>query len=95
MAPIRRLVLDVLKPHEPSLTDLTQRLGDVDGVTGCTTTLVEIDQKVTNVTVTLEGDAIDEDAVTEVVQSHGGTIHSVDEVAAGEELIEPRRPARE
>ncbi|QCC52372.1 DUF211 domain-containing protein [Halapricum salinum] len=88
MAPIRRLVLDVLKPHEPSLTDLGRRIADVDGVRGCNCGLVEIDKKVINVKLTVEGDGIDEDGVVEVIESHGGTIHSVDEVATGEELIE-------
>ncbi|MFB6189268.1 MAG: DUF211 domain-containing protein [Halapricum sp.] len=88
MAPIRRLVLDVLKPHEPSQTDLTRRVADVDGVRGSNCTLVEIDQKVTNLKLTIEGDGIDEEGVREVVENHGGSIHSVDEVACGEELVE-------
>lgn len=46
MAPIRRLVLDVLKPHSPS--------------------------------------------TVEVVRDLGGTVHSVDEVVAGETLVEYR-----
>jgi len=88
MAPIRRLVLDVLKPHDPPVTDLTERVADVDGVRGSNCTLVEIDRKVTNVKLTIEGDGIDEDGVTEVIEAHGGTVHSIDEVACGEELIE-------
>lgn len=95
MAPIRRLVLDVLKPHEPPVSELTRRIADVEGVTGTNCTLVEIDQKVTNLTVTIEGEAIDEEGVREVIESHGASIHSVDEVAAGEELIEPSQPAQE
>ena len=88
MAPIRRLVLDVLKPHDPPVTEVAKRLAGLDGVEGTNITLVEIDQKVTNLKVTIEGAAIEYDAVTEVVEAQGASIHSVDEVACGDSLVE-------
>jgi hypothetical protein len=88
MAPIRRLVLDVLKPHDPPQTELTRRLADVDGVRGVNCTLIEIDQKVTTLKLTIEGNEVDEDGVREVLESHGASVHSIDEVACGDELIE-------
>lgn len=88
MAPIRRLVLDVLKPHDPPLTDIAASLAALDGVDGVNISLVEIDQKVTNLKVTIEGANIDDDAVKTVVENHGGSVHSVDEVACGERLVE-------
>ena len=88
MAPIRRVVLDVLKPHEPPLTDIATRLAAIDGVLGTNATLVEIDRKVTNVKLTIEGNDVDYEAVKQTIEQEGGSIHSVDEVACGEELIE-------
>lgn len=53
MAPVRRLVIDVLKPHDPPLLEFAKRVGDVEGV--------------------------------------DGAVHSVDQVACGERVVEDRR----
>lgn len=88
MAPIRRLVFDVLKPHEPATIDLAGRVADTEGVTGVNATLLEIDKEVQNLKLTVEGDAIDYDTVEAVIEDSGGSIHSIDQVACGEHLVE-------
>ena len=88
MSKVRRLVLDVLKPHQPTMLVLADKLGDLDGVHGVDITLFEIDNKVENIKITLEGDDIDYQEVQEVVQDAGGSIHSIDKVSTGKELIE-------
>lgn len=90
MATIRRLVIDVLKPHEPTLLRFSRRVSEVDGVEGVNTTLLELDQEVQNVKVTLEGPDLDYDRVEDAVEGIGGTVHSVDEVACGEYVVESR-----
>jgi hypothetical protein len=91
MAPVRRLVLDVLKPHDPSLVVFTEHLADLDGIEGVTSSLIELDKEVQNVKLTLEGEQLDLDAVTEAVEELSGTVHSVDVVACGERVIEDRQ----
>ncbi len=49
MANIRRLVLDVLKPHSPNLVDLATQIADIEGIVGVDISLIEMDQKVENV----------------------------------------------
>jgi hypothetical protein len=88
MAPIRRLVLDVLKPHDPGPVAVARAVSDLDGVSGVNATLIETDRKVENLKLTVEGGAVDDDAVRAEVERLGGTVHSVDEVACGEELVE-------
>ena len=83
MAPVRRLVVDVLKPHDPSIREFTQRVAEVDAVDAVSTTLIELDQEVQNVEVTIEGEAIDYDAVAKAVETLGGSVHSVDNVVCG------------
>jgi uncharacterized protein len=85
---IRRLVLDVLKPHQPTMLTLADRLGDLEGVVGVDLTLLEIDSKVENIKVTLEGDDVDFQAVAEVIQDAGGSVHSIDKVSTGRQLID-------
>lgn len=88
MAKIRRLVLDALKPHEPTILDLAKRLADLEGVTAVNANIFEIDLRVENVKITLEGENISYEAVERVVRDLAGTIHSIDEVVAGSEIIE-------
>ena len=90
MAPVRRLVVDVLKPHDPPLLEFAKRLGDVDSVQGVSASLIELDNEVQNVKLTFEGEAVDFDAVEAAVERLGGTVHSVDQVACGERVVEDR-----
>jgi uncharacterized protein len=92
---VRRLVLDVLKPHQPTMLILADKLGDLEGVRGVDITLIEIDSKVENIKVTLEGDDIDFQAVAEFVQDAGASIHSIDKVSTGQELIEEADTAQD
>ncbi len=90
MAQIRRLVMDVLKPHKPDIVELTDKLADLDGVDGVNSSLIEVDEEVKNVKVTLEGEvAVDE--VRSLIDESGASIHSVDEVAAGNHLVDKVR----
>ncbi|MDY6769199.1 MAG: DUF211 domain-containing protein [Candidatus Nanohaloarchaea archaeon] len=88
MAPTRRIVLDVLKPHEPSMREIAGRVADVNGVSGANAILVEIDEDVENVKMTVVGDDIDYDAVEQEVEDMGGSVHSIDEIVCGEEMVE-------
>jgi uncharacterized protein len=88
MANIRRLVLDVLKPHSPNLVDLATQLADLEGIMGVDISLVEMDQKVENVKITCEGDSIDYELVERIVMQNGASIHSLDKVSAGTSMID-------
>ncbi|PTD93833.1 hypothetical protein C9439_05475 [archaeon SCG-AAA382B04] len=88
MPSIKRLVLDVLKPHKPDLIGLSESLCSINGVEGVNLSLYEVDQDTENIKVTIEGEGIDYSDVEEMIEGTGAVIHSVDEVAAGNRLIE-------
>lgn len=88
MAKLRRLVLDALKPHEPTILELAERLADLDGVNAVNANVIEIDLKVENVKVTIEGDNITYAEIEAVIEDLAGAIHSIDEVVAGSEIID-------
>ncbi|AFK20525.1 hypothetical protein E6P09_12505 [Haloferax mediterranei ATCC 33500] len=90
MAPIRRLVLDVLKPHSPSTVEFAREVAASTGVAGVNTTLLETDREVQNLRIIAEGEDIDVDEVERRIGDLGGTVHSIDEVVAGERLVEYR-----
>lgn len=88
---IRRLVLDVLKPHNPGIVELSNQLSELDGVDGINIVTYEIDQEVENVKIILGGEDISFETVKKKLESLGAAIHSVDEVAAGRKIIEEVR----
>jgi len=88
LANIRRVVLDVLKPHSPNVIELARQLADLMGVDGVDISLIEMDQKVENIKITCEGESIDYEKVEQVVKQSGASIHSLDKVSVGTSLIE-------
>jgi len=88
MPKIRRLVLDVLKPHKPTIVELSKRVSVTKGVFGVNCTLDEVDQETETVKITIEGDDISYNAVVKAIESAGGVVHSIDSVATGKKLID-------
>ena len=88
MGKVRRLVLDVLKPLEPTIIELAQQLSGLSGVEAVNISIYEIDRKVENAKITIEGDDILYESVVETIEENGGTVHSIDEVVAGKMIIE-------
>ena len=85
---IRRLVLDVLKPHNPSKIELSLKLSKLKGIDGVNIITIEIDKDVENVKIVLEGSDIKFRTIEKIIEDSGGAIHSIDEVATGKRLIE-------
>jgi hypothetical protein len=85
---IRRLVLDTLKPHDPTIIELAQFLSELPGVEAVNISIYEMDRKVENAKITIEGGDIDFDAIAGVIADNGGAIHSIDEVVAGRIIID-------
>ena len=85
---IKRLVLDVLKPHHPSIVELSARLSVLSGVSGVNLTLNEVDQETESIKITIEGNSIDYEMVQQAIAESGAVVHSVDSVSAGKKLVE-------
>jgi len=88
MANIRRLVLDTLKPHEPGIIEMAEELGDIVGIIAVNISIYELDRKVENAKITIEGENVPYIQVVKVIEEMGGSIHSVDEVVAGKKIID-------
>lgn len=95
---LRRLVLDVLKPHSPTLPEFATKLSSLPGVEGVNVTLIEIDKDTETVKVTVNG-SLDYAVIRSAIEEWGGVVHSVDEVTAGSlsfgEQPSPKRRPRE
>jgi len=87
--PIRRLALDVDKVVDrPDLISLARAIENVAGVEAVNVTVTEIDVETIGTDITVQGDDIDTDALFRAIERVGAVLHSVDEVVAGDVIIE-------
>jgi len=77
---VKKVVLDVLKPHQPPIPELASRLVACHGVERVDISLAEIDQNTESIKVLLEGGDVKIDTVKKCIEDMGATIHSIDEV---------------
>jgi|SRR3990172_5668047 len=85
---IKRLVLDVLKPHKPTIIEMSKRLSALKGVEGVSCRLDEVDRDTESVLITIEGGAVNYESVEDTLRELGAVIHSVDQVASGKRLVD-------
>ena len=80
MTKTRKLVLDVLKPHQPNALDFSSALADL-GTDYCVKLIVtEVDKNTESTIVTIEGADIHFDTIKEAIEKMGASVHSIDEV---------------
>lgn len=80
MVPIKKLVLDVLKPHQPNAIDFAVAIAKAGLDYHVQLTVFEVDKNTETVQVEIEGNAIDFAAIQSSIQEMGGSLHSIDEV---------------
>ena len=88
LSEIKRLILDVLKPHNPSIVDVSKRLSSLKGVSGVNCMLEEVDKETDSLKITIEGTDIDYKEVEKTLEMMGAVIHSIDGVSAGKKLVD-------
>jgi hypothetical protein len=80
MAKIKRVILDVLKPHQPSAIVFAKALADQGTQCKVKITVEEVDEKTESITLEIEGEDILFDAVVDTINELGGSLHSIDMV---------------
>ena len=80
MALLKKIVLDVLKPHQPNVLELSQALAAAGNDYRVRLTVIEVDEKTETIQIEIEGNAIYFEAVKSVIGSLGASLHSIDEV---------------
>ena len=80
MVSVKRVVLDVLKPHQPNALEFSRAIANVgDGYRVCLT-VVEIDENTETLQLEIEGNSVDLEAVERVITGMGASLHSIDQV---------------
>jgi len=77
---IKELVLDILKPYSPSLTEFALSLCNLEYVNIVDISLVEMNEKTESLKVVIHGVDIDFDGMKDYIGKKGASIQSVDNV---------------
>jgi len=80
MPAIKRIILDVLKPHQPNCLELAEAIASLSTDYQVALRVTAVDEKTENTEVEVCGKAIDFDGVKNAIMALGGTIHSIDAV---------------
>ena len=80
MPAIKRIVLDVLKPHHPNALDLADAIAALAPDYRVSLKVTAVDEKTESAEVTVEGSAIDFEGVKNAINAMGATVHSIDAV---------------
>lgn len=80
MIEVTRLVLDILKPHHPTILDFAKGIAAVNDEWKVTINLIEMDDQTQTLEAVIEGSDIDLEQITEAINEMGGSLHSVDSV---------------
>jgi hypothetical protein len=83
---VRKLVLDILKPHQPNALEFSQTLAAVGPDYRVHLTVLEVDESTDTLRVVLEGQTLDFDAILAAIDKMGGSLHSIDEVEVLSEI---------
>jgi hypothetical protein len=82
MATIRRIILDVLKPHHPNAYEFAMVLADLGNEYVVHLAVIEVDENTETVQLELKAPSIDFELVQAAIIEMGASLHSIDEVDA-------------
>lgn len=77
---VKKLVLDVLKPHQPNALEFCEAIASAGNDYRVHLTVLEVDEKTETLQITVEGNAIDSATLLARINELGGSLHSIDEV---------------
>lgn len=90
---VRRVVLDIDKAlKRPTVVELAEAIMRVAGVEGVNLFVNAIDMETMGLMVSVEGEDIDLEVLTAAIEAVGAVVHSMDELAVGDRIVEGARP---
>ena len=80
MPNLKRIVLDVLKPHHPNVLELSAVIAALGADYEVFVDVAEVDEKTETVVVDIQGNQLNFDQIEKSIRELGGTVHSIDKV---------------
>jgi len=81
MASVQRLVLDVLKPHQPNTLEFARTIAALGEDYRVNIRVVEVDEQTETLLVMIEGAGLDFERISAAISENGASLHSIDEVS--------------
>ena len=85
MVKVKKLILDILKPHQPNALEFSQVIAAAGDDYHVHVTVLEVDERTESLQLVIEGSNINFDALHQAVNDLGGSLHSIDEVEVASE----------
>ncbi len=86
MVAVKRIVLDVLKPHQPGAVEFSQAIAEQGADYRVRLIVLEMDEKTETLRIEVMGSAIDFETILSTINGMGGSVHSIDEVDVKNEV---------
>ena len=80
MVNVKKIVLDVLKPHQPNILEFSQAIAETGADYRVHLIVLEMDENTETIQIEISGNAIDFDVIQKAITDMGGSLHSIDEV---------------
>lgn len=80
MPNLKRVVLDVLKPHHPNVLEMSAVIAAIGTDYEVFVDVAEVDEKTETVVVDIQGNQLNFDQIENAIRELGGTVHSIDKV---------------
>jgi hypothetical protein len=80
MVSVKKIILDVLKPHQPNALEFSQAIAGMGVDYRVRLTVLEMDENTETLQIEIVGSAIDFEAIQLTINDMGGSLHSIDEV---------------
>jgi uncharacterized protein len=80
MTRVKLIILDVLKPHHPSILEFANAIAGQGADYQVDIRVDAVDEKTETVIIEITGSDVRLEAVEEVIATLGGSIHSIDQV---------------
>lgn len=77
---VKRIVLDVLKPHQPNALEFSREIAEVGVDYRVQLIVLAVDERTETLQIVVEGKSLDFDAIRSAISTMGGSLHSIDEV---------------
>ncbi len=80
MVNVKKIVLDVLKPHQPNALEFSQAIAKTGIDYRVHLIVLEMDESTETIQIEISGNAIDFETIQAAITAMGGSLHSIDEV---------------
>ena len=89
MVSVKRIVLDVLKPHRPNVLEFSKSVAAVGSDYHVSLIVVEVDENTETLQLEIEGENLDLYEIEAAINAMGGSLHSIDQVNVVSQHDEP------